>query len=88
MGRKYIYIYIFFLACLCLTCVELSGNQNTVEHPFEDVKPVLSSSLLQTRTTKQYEVQHPFWDENKYMYLACLCLGCVERGRSQYSYTV
>ena len=35
------------------------------------------SPLFETTSTDQYEVQHPFWDENTY-FLAYLCLACVD----------
>ena len=43
----------------------------------------LLGGVFETRSTDQYEVQHPLRDEKIYIYLVRLCLACVELSRNQ-----
>ena len=69
----------YFLACLCLACVDDVGDDDE-----DGVKEVDAKNDNNIGSTNQYEVQRPFWDENIY-FLACLSLGCAELSTNQYT---
>ena len=74
----------YFLACLCLACVDDDDDDDDDDE--DDVKEVDADNDNNIGSTDQYEVQHPFWDEQKYRYfLVCLCLACAELSTNQYT---